>query len=181
MYNSKRTVQQLINEIYKYVKTPGNRIITTPFNATFEGVLNLGAFVFDSEVEAFQATPGTLNVIENISFSANIDQLTFSRALDSSINNGVFLFDILKKGNNNTVLNKKIPFSSFQNKLDISIFFMANATNSKTHIEKINFDLNGQLLQTAEMLEQEISNPKIFVQATIYQINDANFIKSFMG
>ena len=58
---------------------------------------------------------------------------------------------------------------------------MANATNSQSNVEQINFGINGRLVQTAEILEQEIDTPVIFIQATIYQINDFEFVKSFMG
>jgi hypothetical protein len=146
------------------IKNLRERVDTQPIKAKFEAALAGGKYLFNSSVLALTLPHNRMGVLDGISFSSNIDQLTFSNAIDPAVNDGFFQLNLVRAGNGSRVNLAPFMFAAFSQGTE----FIANfePTGTKDGRENFNWNLTGSLLQTAAL--SGVQKISIFAVANIF-------------
>lgn len=144
-------------------------VLVYPVAVSFKAQLAGGIFSFPKLREfAFKGNSGEVLVMDGATIAANIDQLIFSQSLLTEYNKGFFSLDIIKAGNNSPVMLAPFQFSAFNQGGEFSANWRPSAT--KNNEEEFYFQLDGALLQTAQLVALGINFVTIQVTANIYRI-----------
>jgi len=143
-----------------------------PLKGTFRAPLAGGKFRFlgSAPIEIHEIPQGKKGIIVGISFVSNIDQLTFSNAIDPAINDGFFKMNVIRGGNNHPINLAPFYFASFAQADNFTSNFEPTAITKG--VEKILLSVDGGLIQTAEIAA--LGNTEITLQASInyYQLDN---------
>lgn len=143
-----------------------------PLKGTLRAVLAGGKFRFSGStpIEIHKIPQGKKGVIVGISFVSNIDQLTFSNAIDPAINEGFFKMNVIRGGNGHPINLAPFYFASFAQADNFTSIFEATAVTNG--LEKILLSVDGGLIQTPEIAAT--GKNEITLQATInyYQLDN---------
>ena len=154
---------------FPHLDNPLEQALVYPVAVSFTAALFGGKFLFPKILQSgFLGSSGEIFVMDGISLAANIDQLTFSAALDPNYNNGFFSLDIVRGGNKSAVGLAPFRFSAFGQGSEFAANWRATATENNQ--EKFFFQLDGGLIQTPELITLGVSQIQISVCANIYRI-----------
>lgn len=142
------------------------RITVYPLKAKFTAALIGGRYVFSAataKADLFKISQGQMGIIDGISFVSNVDQLTFSNAIDPNVNDGFFKMNVNRKGNNHPINLAPFYFASFSQSSEFTSVFLPTAVNNGQ--EEIELVIDGALLQTPEIIS--LGKAVVTMQATI--------------
>ena len=143
-------------------------ITVLPTKASFVGTLAAGRFDFDQVVSIGKLNDNTSAIIAGVDFSANIDQLDFSDALNPAVNGGFFRLDLLAGGNGHQVNLQPFYFTAFGQGNGFMTEYAATAATDQQ--EEIFLRLRGSLIQTPRLLSSGKSSITIGVTLNQYNI-----------
>lgn len=146
---------------------PPQAITVLPTKASFTAPLVAGKFAFDQTVSIGLLNDNTTAIIAGVEFSANIDQLDFNDALDSSVQGGFFRLDLLAGGNGHQVNLQPFLFSAFGQGGGFMTEYAATAATDQQ--EEMFLRLRGSILQTPRILT--LAKSAIVIQVTLNQYN----------
>jgi hypothetical protein len=146
---------------------PPQAITVLPTKASFTAPLVAGKFSFDQTVSIGLLNDKTTAIIAGVEFSANIDQLDFNDALDSSVQGGFFRLDLLAGGNGHQVNLQPFLFSAFGQGGGFMTEYAATAATDQQ--EEMFLRLRGSILQTPRILT--LAKSAIVIQVTLNQYN----------
>lgn len=138
----------------------------------FVGNLLGGSYVFNN-VQSNLFTPkiGSLYIVENVSFSADINQLIFSDAIDQSVNNGFFIISIRKTSDNSGIERLPLQFASYKENRPMALHWINNRQN-----DLIYCNINGALIQTPDLIAMGRLSVTITTDFVIREIDNRDFI-----
>lgn len=142
-------------------------VTVLPTKASFTALLVAGKFVFDQTVSIGKLNDNTTAIIAGVEFSANIDQLDFSDALDPAANGGFFRLDLLAGGNGHQVNLQPFLFSAFGQGGGFMTEYSATAATDQQ--EEMFLRLRGSLIQTTRLLAS--GKTSITITTTLNQYN----------
>jgi hypothetical protein len=131
-----------------------------PVAASFVAPLVAGQYVFNkARMLALNISSSDLVVIDGLTIAANVDQLSFSRAL-----NGLFSLSLVRTGNGQKINLAPFQFASF----DQGANFTANfgSTGTVNNQEAVDFELTGTLNQTQDLVG--VSAITVFITGSPY-------------
>jgi len=158
---------------------PFKAVRTDPRSVSWNTPLSFGTFVFfNTQIPLHETVQGHVYLIQDINISCNVSQLDFTQALNPAINQGRFSIDIIRTlDNNRKETADSFNFSQFTQTRRLTLAYEAIDED-----ETINLQLNGSLLQTASIVAQGITTLNIFMDLTLYEINDPEWkIKNYYG
>ncbi len=141
-------------------------------SAKFTGPLVAGSFVFNNiQTNLFVPKIGSLYIVENVSFSADINQLIFSDAIDQAVNNGFFILSIRRASDNSGIERLPVQFASYKENRPMALHWVNNRQN-----DTIYCNLNGALIQTPDLIAMGRANVTITTDFVIREIDNRDFI-----
>lgn len=150
-----------------FEKFPGmdqKKIRSLPVSASWTANLAGAKYNFvNLDQTIFNSSAGSIMVLDGLILAANIDQLEFSRALDS-----MFTIDIIRTGNRYKTLLNPFYFASFNQGANFAAKWNANATINGGQ-EKINLRLNGSLNQIPALFG--VPSVTIYASAMLYLLD----------
>ena len=158
-------------------KFPGVHNIETavkvfPVAARFSAPLVAGAFVWPRvDVPTFNGNIGEKFEADGFTLAANIDALTFSRAIDPAYANGLFNLEIIRAGNRRPCTQAPFRFTAFNQGREFSANWEVTATDNQG-VENFIFRLNGGLIQTPEIVALGLLQIDIIVTANVYRVKE---------
>jgi len=153
-----------------------------PVSLIFSQNVAAGDFTWAFEVaDVHTANPASFYYIDTLSFSANLDLLVFQNAIDFSYDVNGFSFDVFKKDSGKLANLTAIPFASYAENLDVGISYSTSQSTGINVPTQIEWRINGQLNQTAQIVALGISSITIFVRAVLYEINNLDWVKKYFG
>lgn len=151
------------------IKNPLEKVLVYPVAVQFLATLVSSYFLFNRvKIPAFKGNAGEVFVLDGVTLAANIDQLTFSNAIEPTYNDGFFSLDIVRGGNNTAVGLAPFRFSAFNQGTEFAANF--RATGTEKNEENFFFQLDGSLKQTAGLLALGVTQVQISITANIYRI-----------
>lgn len=142
-------------------------ITVLPTKASFSASLVAGRFDFDQLVSIGRLNDNTTAIIAGVEFAANIDQLTFSDAINPAVNGGFFRLDLIAGGNGHQVNLSPFLFSAFGQGSGFMTEYSSKAADDQQ--EEMFLRLRGSLLQTPGILIGGKS--EINISVTLNQFN----------
>lgn len=159
--------QSIYSLFRQYMATP-QAVDPKPRRASFTASLEAGYFEFDVLSSIGVLNHDTKVALCGIDFAANVDQLVFSDALDSSYQDGFFRIDLISGGNMRQVNSTPFSFSAFgQGQNFIMEYVATGITNLQ---EEFYLRLRGRLRQTAQILELDKTEITITAQLNQFEI-----------
>lgn len=133
-----------------FPNVPPQSITVLPTKASFQAGLVGGRFDFDQTVSIGMLNDNTSAIIAGVEFSANIDQLVFSDALNPAFQGGFFRLDLLAGGNGHQINLQPFYFSAFGQGGGFMTEYAATAATDQQ--EEIFLRLRGSIIQTPAIL-----------------------------
>ena len=166
-----------------------NDVRVVPYEAAFNAVLGavtpgIYSWLPGSNGDSFahDAWKGHYYYIDSYSVVANIDQLEFSNALNTTFQDGFFNFSVFKFFENRPANPSLIKFASFRQDSPLALSYgtqklWPTPTNPTVGTpEQIYFRVSGQLLQTPQLTTDGITSITIYINAAIYEILNQDWI-----
>lgn len=159
-------------------------ISAVPYEARFTsapaGSINSGKITWNLISSfAHNALQGSFYFIDSISFNCGIDKAIFLNALDGDYNNGFINIDIFKTLENIPANETPITFANYRDDVPYNMSYRSNRNEKQA----INFRANGQLNQTAEIVnylsDQGKNTIDLYVSTVIYQISNSDWVAKY--
>jgi hypothetical protein len=156
-------------QLFPNLSKPLESVKVFPISCRWTAPLIAGGFEFP-RLENFAITGnfGEQLVLDGATLAADIDQLTFSQAIDPAFNNGVFSVDLIAQGNRHPVSLAPLKFSAFNQGEQFSLNFAVTATENNE--ERFNGQLFGRLIQTPALIALGKTSVTITLVANVYRI-----------
>lgn len=152
-----------------------------PIVASFTAPLVAGAYVF-SAVQAVYALNKELSLyVDNMSLTANIDQLLFSNAIDASYKGGFVQVMYGLQSQQTPAAPAPTPFASFVERRPVELC-LTNVGSAISSIgqnntqDQVTVGIDGRLVQTPELILAGVNSISILITANAYQISSKEAI-----
>lgn len=187
-----------VNILAKFPGLTYNDVRVVPYETSFTATVGAvtpgtftwqanSAFTGNGQSFAHDAVKGHYYHLDSYTLSSTIDLLKFSNALDSTFQNGFFNFSIFKRFENRPANPSLIRLASYREDSPLALsygtqkFFPAimgdPAANPAAQIpEQIYFQITGRLIQTAALVADGVTEITVFLNATIYEILNQDWI-----
>jgi hypothetical protein len=159
-----------------FEKFPGvpdvwKKVLIYPVAVRFTALLAAGKFTFPKvTLDAFTGNAGEIFVLDGVTLAGDLDALTFSNAINPAFNAGFFSLQIIRAGNGHPVTLAPFRFSAYNQGETFAANFAPTATQDNK--ETFQFQLDGELLQTPEIVALGKTEISLTLVANIFRAKE---------